>query len=169
MEELLWTQNEDIYCTCRYLLGKLIYKEMLTLDKIIALIMWFSGCFLAVTGGSIGGLNINIIGVIIGIGAGFTYALGTILGKAILDKYNPLTISLYSFGFGLIPATLAYVLYYLVRRMGETKLWKIKPLRPNLTFKYFEEISKTLRESCDKYPVISFYLRKNYTSFLSKK
>lgn len=124
------------------IMGKLIYKEMLTLDKIIALIMCFSGCFLAVTGGSIGGLNINIIGVIIGIGAGFTYALGTILGKAILDKYNPLTISLYSFGFGwaflvpiskpmtllhlnydlklaisligfgLIPATLAYVLYY---------------------------------------------------------
>jgi drug/metabolite transporter (DMT)-like permease len=124
------------------IMGKLIYKEVITLDKIIALIMCFTGCFLAVTGGSISGLNINTLGVIIGIGAGFTYALGTILGKAIINKYNPLTISLYSFGFGwvflvpiskplvllhlnydlklvisiigfgLIPATLAYVLYF---------------------------------------------------------
>lgn len=124
------------------IMGKLIYKEAITSDKIIALIMCFIGCFLAVTGGFINGLNINISGVFIGIGAGFTYALATILGKAIIDKYNPLTIILYSFGFGwiflvpiskpltllhlnydvkliisiigfgLIPATLSYVLYF---------------------------------------------------------
>jgi drug/metabolite transporter (DMT)-like permease len=123
-------------------MGKLIYKETITSDKIIALIMCFIGCFLAVTGGSINSMNINISGVLIGIGAGFTYALATILGKAIIDEYNPLTIILYSFafgwifllpiskpltllhlnydikmiismlGFGLIPATLSYVLYF---------------------------------------------------------
>ena len=124
------------------IMGKLIYKEAITSDKIIALIMCSIGCFLAVTGGSIDSMNINISGVFIGLGAGFTYALATILGKAILDKYNPLTIILYSFGFGwiflvpiskpltllhlnydvkliisiigfgLIPATLSYVLYF---------------------------------------------------------
>jgi drug/metabolite transporter (DMT)-like permease len=124
------------------IMGKLIYKEAITSDKIITLIMCTIGCFLAVTGGFIGGLKINVSGVFMGIGAGFTYALATILGKAILDKYHPLTIILYSFGFGwiflvpisnpltllhltydvkliisilgfgLIPATLSYVLYF---------------------------------------------------------
>ena len=84
------------------IMGRIFYKEFLTPIKISSLILCIIGCFLTVTGGSLDTLNINSVGVLMGIGAGFTYALVTIISKAIIYDYHPLTIILYSFLFGWI-------------------------------------------------------------------
>ncbi len=47
-------------------------------------------------------LKLNLPGVLMGVGAGFTFALLTILSKAIINKYHQLTIIAYSIGFGLL-------------------------------------------------------------------
>lgn len=101
-------------------MGRIFYKELLTSNKISALFLCIIGCFLTVTGGSLDTLNINSIGVLMGIGAGFNYALVTIISKAIINDYHPLTIILYSFLFGWIfllpfshPLDLLYVKYSL--------------------------------------------------------
>lgn len=102
------------------IMGRIFYKELLTTTKIAALFLCIIGCFLTVTGGSLGNLSINSVGVLMGIGAGFNYALVTIISKAIIDDYHPLTIILYSFLFGWIflvpfshPLDLLYVKYSL--------------------------------------------------------
>jgi len=102
------------------IMGRIFYKESLTPIKISALILCIIGCFLTVTGGSLDALNINSVGVLLGIGAGFTYALVTIISKAIINDYHPLTIILYGFLFGWIflvpfsnPLNLLYVKYSL--------------------------------------------------------
>ncbi|MBZ9633830.1 DMT family transporter [Clostridium sp. FP1] len=88
--------------------------------KLTALVLCMIGCFLTVTGGLLDTLNINSLGVLMGIGAGLTYALVTIISKAVIDDYHPLTIILYSFLFGWIflvpfshPVNLLYVKYSL--------------------------------------------------------
>lgn len=82
------------------IMGKIFYKEMLNKEKYISLLLCVIGCFLTVTGGSLKVLNVNLTGVLMGVGAGFSYALVTILSKAIIDEYNPMTIIFYGFGFG---------------------------------------------------------------------
>ena len=82
------------------IMGRIFYSELLTPTKISSLVLCVMGCILTVTGGSFDTLNINSLGVLMGIGAGFTYALVTIISKAIIYDYHPLTIILYSFLFG---------------------------------------------------------------------
>lgn len=90
------------------IMGRIFYKEKLSIAKISALLFCIIGCFLTVTGGNFSMLRANIWGITFGIGAGFTYALVTIFSKAIIEDIHPFTIILYSFGFGslfLIPFT----------------------------------------------------------------
>jgi drug/metabolite transporter (DMT)-like permease len=47
-------------------------------------------------------LKLNLPGVLMGVGAGFTFALLTIITKAIINDYHQLTIIAYSIGFGLL-------------------------------------------------------------------
>lgn len=102
------------------IMGRIFYKELLTPIKISALVLCVIGSFLTVTGGTLDALNVNSLGILTGIGAGFTYALVTIISKAIIDDYHPFTIILYSFLFGWIfllpfsePLNLLYVKYSL--------------------------------------------------------
>lgn len=133
---LLYTA--PIYLT---IFGRILYKEKISLTKIISLLLCFAGCFLTATGGDFKLLSINFFGIIMGLGAGLTYAMCTILSKAIVNSYNPYTIIVYSFlfawiflipfsnplniinykmtlpllltlfAFGLFPSALAYILY----------------------------------------------------------
>lgn len=82
------------------IMGRIFYKEPLTKIKIFSLILCVFGCFLTITGGSLDVLRLNLAGILIGVGAGFNYALVTILSKALIDDYDSLTIIFYSFGFG---------------------------------------------------------------------
>jgi drug/metabolite transporter (DMT)-like permease len=83
-------------------MARIFYKELFTPFKTAALFLCIGGCFFAATGGSMDTLKLNLPGVLMGVGAGFTFALLTILSKAIIKKYHPLTIIAYSIGFGLL-------------------------------------------------------------------
>jgi len=82
------------------IMARIFYKELFTPIKTIALFLCVGGCFLAATGGSV--TVLKLIGVFVGIGAGFTFSLVTIISKAIINKYHQLTIIVYALGFGLL-------------------------------------------------------------------
>lgn len=82
-----------------------LFKEKLSVIKVIALIMTFAGCFF-VTGifGESGSLTLR--GFFIGICAGLGYALYSIFSRYALEKYDSLTVTFYTFvfsGISLLP------------------------------------------------------------------
>jgi len=83
-------------------MARIFYQELFTPFKTVALFLCIGGCFFTATGGSMETLKLNLPGVLMGLGSGFTFALLTILSKAIINKYHQLTIIVYSIGFGLL-------------------------------------------------------------------
>jgi drug/metabolite transporter (DMT)-like permease len=83
-------------------MARIFYKELFTPFKTVALLLCIGGCFFAATGGSMDTLKLNLPGVLMGVGAGFTFALLIIITKAIINDYHQLTIIAYSIGFGLL-------------------------------------------------------------------
>ena len=83
-------------------MARIFYKELFTPFKTVALFLCIGGCFFAATGGSMDTLKLNLPGALMGVGAGFTFALLTIITKAIINDYHQLTIIAYSIGFGLL-------------------------------------------------------------------
>ena len=83
-----------------------LFKEKLTVTKIIAAAVAFAGCML-VTGAADGSLALNATGILTGLGSAFGYALYTIFGEYALKRgYNSITITLYTFIFasvGVLP------------------------------------------------------------------
>lgn len=84
------------------IMARIFYQELFTPFKTVALFLCIGGCFFTATGGSMETLKLNLPGVLMGLGSGFTFALLTILSKAIINKYHQLTIIVYSIGFGLL-------------------------------------------------------------------
>lgn len=84
------------------LLSVLLFKEEITWVKIIALIMTFAGCILVA--GVIGsvGSRITLKGFLIGLCAGFGYALYSIFSRFALKKYDSLTVTFYTFVFSAL-------------------------------------------------------------------
>lgn len=83
------------------LISALLFKEKITVKKIIALIMTFTGCvFVAGLIGS--GGKISGIVLLTGIASGLFYALYTIFGRFALKKYRGETVTAYTFILGLI-------------------------------------------------------------------
>lgn len=123
------------------ILSYLFLKEKMTIKKIVAVAGTFIGCVLiaGMSGGSIE--NITMTGVMIGLGSGLFFALYSIFGKFALVKYQPFTVTFYTFvvaaiflipvtqlwtkwdmlfsakvllygtGFGLLPTIVAFILY----------------------------------------------------------
>jgi len=83
-------------------MARIFYRELFTPFKTVALFLCIGGCFFTATGSSMETLQLNLPGVLMGLGSGFTFALLTILSKAIINKYHQLTIIVYSIGFGLL-------------------------------------------------------------------
>ena len=122
-------------------ISRFVFKEAITGNKILALILTASGSFLAA--GLFPGINIRLPlhGIIIGLGAGLGYSLYSIFAKLAGRRYSPLTITAYTFftaavflmifnnpaeksellfrwdillsslGLGFLPTSLAYILY----------------------------------------------------------
>lgn len=84
----------------------ILFKENLTVTKIIAVFVAFAGCTM-VTGAADRSLALNATGVLTGLGSAFGYALYTIFGEYALKRgYNSITITLYTFIFasvGVLP------------------------------------------------------------------
>ncbi|ABR47404.1 protein of unknown function DUF6, transmembrane [Alkaliphilus metalliredigens QYMF] len=84
------------------IMARIFYKERLTSYKVVALLFCILGCYLTITGGSLGAIKLDTEGMMLGLGAGFTYALTTITSRALLKRYSQWTILLYIFGFGAL-------------------------------------------------------------------
>ena len=76
------------------LMSLLFFHEKLTAQKILALVLAFSGCVL-VSGISGGGLT--LVGLLIGLGSGVGYGLYSILGTVALRRYSPFTVTTWTF------------------------------------------------------------------------
>lgn len=77
------------------LMSALIFKEKITRRKIIGLIFTVSGCvFVAGLIGSGNGITFKTL--MLGLGAGFGYALYSIFGGFAIKKYSSLTITFYT-------------------------------------------------------------------------
>lgn len=77
-----------------------VFKEKINFIKLCCLLAAIGGCFLVVRGYELSLLKVNLPGILMGFGSGFFYALYTVLGKIVVKRYHPLTVVLYSTGFG---------------------------------------------------------------------
>lgn len=80
------------------LLSALLWKEAITKKKLLALALTFLGCAF-VCGAFSGGFSVRPLGLLLGLGAGFFYALYSIFGRYALAHYSPLTVTLWTFLF----------------------------------------------------------------------
>ena len=121
------------------LASRLIFHEQITKQKIFALTVNIIGCILTVTGGKISGdTNFSLLGLLAGLGTGFSYGMAAVIGKAAGEKTDAILFNTYSYLFatiflimfmrpeinldakilgtgflyGLIPTALAYIVYY---------------------------------------------------------
>ena len=76
------------------LMSAIFFREKITAQKIIALILAFAGC--ALVSGFSGG-RMSLFALMTGIGSGFGYALYSIFGTLALKKYQPFTVTFYTF------------------------------------------------------------------------
>lgn len=119
----------------------LIFHEKFKALKVFALAMNIIGCVLTVTGGNFSAEAINISGLLAGLGTGLCYGLVAVIARLAGAKADGLIMSVYSyfaaviflvlfmrpdisvmintpeiagvgFLYGLIPTTLAYLVYY---------------------------------------------------------
>ncbi len=123
------------------IISRFVFKEKITSYKILALILTASGSCLTAGLLPGMNIKISLYGILIGLGSGFGYSLYSIFAKLASNKYSPQTITAYTFftasiflmifsspadkislllrwdillyciGLGLIPTSLAYILY----------------------------------------------------------
>lgn len=79
-----------------------VWGEVLNARKSIALILAFGGCALVARAYDPTQWSVNGVGIVFGLGAGFTYALFTLFGKAVVKTYSPFTVLTYQLGFGAL-------------------------------------------------------------------
>lgn len=79
-------------------LSAILWKEPITKNKCIAVILTFFGSA-CVSGIFTGQLVASISGILLGLGAGFFYALYSVFGRYALEKYKPMTVTVWTFVF----------------------------------------------------------------------
>lgn len=87
------------------ILSAVLFHERITKHKLFALVLTFVGLGF-VTGAFTGGEMLSAKAVLLGLGSGFGYALYSIFGKYLVDKYSSVTITFYTFlmtSIGAIP------------------------------------------------------------------
>lgn len=84
------------------ILSRIFFKEPLTLRKGWALVLAMGGCALVVGLLPFGQVNVTWAILLMGILSGFCYALYSIFSKAVIDRYSPLTVTLYTFLYASI-------------------------------------------------------------------
>lgn len=123
------------------ILGRIFFREGVTLSKVIALGLNIVGCSLAVTNGDLASFGFSLYGVAIGVLSGMFAAFMPVFSTFATRTVHPLTATFYGFvfgglfmaamfypwadivsacspqlvllflGFGLIPTAIAYIIY----------------------------------------------------------
>ncbi|RFB14854.1 EamA family transporter [Bacillus sp. HNG] len=103
--------------------ARFLFKEKLTIRKMLALAVTIVGCAFVVgvfpnfTG------TISLFGLIVGIGSGFFYALYSIFGKFALEKYDSLTVTVYTFIFAAVAVTPFSGIWSSLNLFADIKSW----------------------------------------------
>lgn len=84
-------------------LSAVFFREAITVKKVIALVMTFAGLGF-VTGAFTGEETLSAGALALGLGSGLGYALYSIFGKLVVDKYDAVTITFYTFAVAAIGA-----------------------------------------------------------------
>lgn len=130
------------------ILGRLLYREGITANKLVAIALNIVGCVLAVTDGDLAGFRFSVYGVASGVLAGFLGATLAVFSRMATARMHPLAVTFWGFvfgggfmaaltfpwtdltaamspqlialfaGFGLIPTALAYIFYMQGLSMG---------------------------------------------------
>ncbi len=97
------------------ILSAIFFKEKITFQKVIALVIAFIGCILIT--GILGTQSVKLtgFGILTGICSGIGFALYSIFGRIALKKYHIITVTAYTF----IVATLALIPFSHVGEMFE--------------------------------------------------
>lgn len=106
------------------ILSAVLFHERITKHKLFALVLTFVGLGF-VTGAFTGGEMLSAKAVFLGLGSGFGYALYSIFGKYLVDKYSSVTITFYTFlmtSIGAIPMS------GIARQLPGAVLWKMHDL-----------------------------------------
>lgn len=76
------------------LMSLIFFRERLGPEKLLALVLAFSGCVLV---SGLGGGGLSPAGLLIGLGSGIGYGLYSILGTVALRRYSPYTVTACTF------------------------------------------------------------------------
>lgn len=79
-------------------LSALLWREPISLRKILALLLTLLGCSM-VCGLFSGEVTVTLTGFLLGLGAGFFYALYSIFGRYALAHYDSMTVTVWTFLF----------------------------------------------------------------------
>ena len=80
------------------ILSAMLWKEPVTKKKLLALALTLVGCA-CVCGVFDGGLTVTFTGILLGLGAGFFYALYSVFGRYALAHYSSMTVTVWTFIF----------------------------------------------------------------------
>ena len=80
----------------------LIWREPLTWQKILAVILAFTGTVLVSGVDVLGQIDLSLSGLLIGLGIPIFYAIWNLLSKRVRGRYGPLTTMTYTFGFAAL-------------------------------------------------------------------
>lgn len=104
------------------LLSRGLFHEPITRNKGIAIGINIVGCILTVTGGDFSSMKTSILGLAMGLMAGFTYALLPVLSRTGADEENSYAAAFYGQAFGAI---LLFALIRPYQGVGTAFDWKI--------------------------------------------
>jgi len=77
----------------------LFFSEKITLSKALCLLLNLIGCALTVTGGAFSSSDLQIVGILFGLGAGFCYSMDTVMGRVTTNDAEPLVALAWIFFF----------------------------------------------------------------------
>ncbi|MFV8827307.1 DMT family transporter [Alkalihalobacterium sp. APHAB7] len=105
------------------ILSRLLFKELLTVRKILSLILTLFGCILVVELLPNGSMTMTTVGIIAGLGSGLFYGLYSIFGKFALRKYHPMTVTIYTFLFATLFTLPISQVWTWIGQLNDVKLW----------------------------------------------
>jgi drug/metabolite transporter (DMT)-like permease len=92
----------------------LLWKERLSLSKLIALGLAVTGCFLVVGGYNLEILQMNRLGILSGLAAAVCFAGYTLLGERGMHRYSPWTVLFYALAFAAVTWHLIHAPFHYV-------------------------------------------------------
>jgi drug/metabolite transporter (DMT)-like permease len=84
------------------------WKERLTVSKLAALLLAFSGCYLVMGGYNLQLLQMNRLGIMAGLAAAVCFAGYTLLGERGMHRYRPWTVLFYALAFSALTWHILY-------------------------------------------------------------